>query len=454
MGEWWMVQGVGTIITSPSSWTDNELYQLWFKKVFLLHAASRNTSGKHILLITNGHGSHEHLDIVMLAFKHKVLLYSLPPYTTQLQPLDVGVFGPVQNVWAHQCQIAAVWGSPISTKMVIQEYLAVHNETMTTRLVKSAFRHTGIWPFNASLFTLLNFAPVMLTSTHSLGPPSYPTHFPSSPDMAQTTDGVSLASQESTESSESMAGNHSDEDMAKARFDEMEFSNHDSASWDDESGSDNESEPLAQLWYCIGTHSRMSELLNTSANPGPPSSTSSEAQKAAAEAHSIMHTMESEQLCLLLHTKEAKSKCHRLNTNACLLTAPEAEEEWHVQDALRIKRETAEAAKKLLKQSTVMACELVHGSNAFHKTFNAPLQSYKCKDDLKDPVTALTLNGKGTIPELQSRIKTYLESHPDIAANPHFVALLAPPTCHECNHGAPDNDRAPQASGSGSVPDV
>ncbi|KAF8577636.1 hypothetical protein K439DRAFT_1364321, partial [Ramaria rubella] len=232
-----------SITTSPSSWTDNNLYQVWFKKVFLLHAASRNTSGKHILLITNGHGSHEHLDIIMLDFKHKVLLYSLSPYTTQSQPLDVGVFGPVQNVWAHQCQIAAIWGSPISTKMVIQEYLAVHNETMTTRLIKSAFRHTGIWPFNASLFTLLDFAPVMLTSTHSLGPPSYPTHFPSSPDMAQTTDGVSLASWESTESSESMAGNHSDEDMAKARFDEMEFSNHDSASWDDESGSDNESEP-------------------------------------------------------------------------------------------------------------------------------------------------------------------------------------------------------------------
>ncbi|KAF8592788.1 hypothetical protein K439DRAFT_1274546, partial [Ramaria rubella] len=175
-GEWWTVLNDCTsVATSPSGWTDDELYRLWFEKVFLLHAASRNTSGKHILLITNGHGSHQHLDIVNMAFKHKVLLYSLPPHTThKLQPLDVGVFGPVQNVWAHQCQIAAIWGSPISAKTVVQEYLAVHNETMTTRLIKSAFCRTGIWPFNPALFTLLDFAPVMLTSTHSLGPPSYP----------------------------------------------------------------------------------------------------------------------------------------------------------------------------------------------------------------------------------------------------------------------------------------
>ncbi|KAF8592797.1 hypothetical protein K439DRAFT_1610243 [Ramaria rubella] len=193
-GEWWTVQGVGTVVTSPSGWTDDKLYRLWFEKVFLLHAASRNTSGKHILLITDG--------------TRFFFILSLPTQLTQ--PLDVGVFGPVQNMWAHQCQIAAVWGSPISAKTVIQEYLAVHNETMTARLVKSAFRCTGIWPFNPALFTLLDFAPAMLTSTHSLGPPSYPMHFPSSPDTAQMTDSASLASQESTKSSKSMAGDHSD----------------------------------------------------------------------------------------------------------------------------------------------------------------------------------------------------------------------------------------------------
>ena len=55
---------------------------------------ARNTSGKPILLVLDGHGSHDTLPIIDLALSHGIIIFCLPPHTThKLQPLDVGVFG-------------------------------------------------------------------------------------------------------------------------------------------------------------------------------------------------------------------------------------------------------------------------------------------------------------------------------------------------------------------------
>ena len=55
----------------------------------------RNTSGKPILLIFDGHGSHKKFKLLKLAKEHNIIIFSLPPHTTyKLQPLDIGIFGP------------------------------------------------------------------------------------------------------------------------------------------------------------------------------------------------------------------------------------------------------------------------------------------------------------------------------------------------------------------------
>ncbi|KAF8578545.1 hypothetical protein K439DRAFT_1648750 [Ramaria rubella] len=90
----------GTVL--PTLMNDNDVYLGWFKDIFLRYATPHNVSGKQILLISDGHGSHERALLKDAAFKVGVILFSLPPHTTdQLQPLDVGVFGPMQTAWAR-----------------------------------------------------------------------------------------------------------------------------------------------------------------------------------------------------------------------------------------------------------------------------------------------------------------------------------------------------------------
>ena len=74
-----------------------------------------------------------------IAFKHNILLYCLPPKTThQLQPLDVGVFGPLQNAWNKHCQECMVNRRAVTRDTVIQEYMAICELYMVPKPIESA----------------------------------------------------------------------------------------------------------------------------------------------------------------------------------------------------------------------------------------------------------------------------------------------------------------------------
>ena len=48
----------------------------------------------------DGHQSHISLQLVKTAKEKGIHLYCLPPHTTdKLQPLDVGVYGPIKQAW-------------------------------------------------------------------------------------------------------------------------------------------------------------------------------------------------------------------------------------------------------------------------------------------------------------------------------------------------------------------
>ncbi|KAF8577208.1 DDE-domain-containing protein, partial [Ramaria rubella] len=133
--------------------TDNQVYLDWFTHIFIPHASVQNKADTWILLILDGHKSHETPELLKAAFDSKVLLFSLPPHTTdQLQPLDVGVFGALQNAYSWQAQAVAAKGMPIDCKTIIEEYLAVRKKSMTKNVILLVFKRMGIHPFNAELF--------------------------------------------------------------------------------------------------------------------------------------------------------------------------------------------------------------------------------------------------------------------------------------------------------------
>ena len=92
------------VVTLENGWTSDFLCTQWFEMSFIPHAKRHNTSGKPILLIYNGHGSHKADEMCRLALQHGVHLFCLPPHMTHhLQPLDVSMFGLLQSVWQEKC---------------------------------------------------------------------------------------------------------------------------------------------------------------------------------------------------------------------------------------------------------------------------------------------------------------------------------------------------------------
>jgi hypothetical protein len=83
------------ICTSENGWTDNELGLAYLEKHFEPQS-SQHQKGEYRILIVDGHDSHLTTDALRFCIEKKIILLCLPPHATHmLQPLDVGVFGPV-----------------------------------------------------------------------------------------------------------------------------------------------------------------------------------------------------------------------------------------------------------------------------------------------------------------------------------------------------------------------
>lgn len=71
----------------------------WFEKLLVPAVDSLFSEGP-VVLFVDGHHSHLSLPLVRTAREKGVHVFCLPPHTTHvLQPLDVGVYGPVKKVW-------------------------------------------------------------------------------------------------------------------------------------------------------------------------------------------------------------------------------------------------------------------------------------------------------------------------------------------------------------------
>lgn len=161
---------------SENGWTDDFLCQKWFEEVFIPQSKARNTSKQPILLIMDGHGSHITGEMRVLAEAHGIHILCFPPHTThKLQPLDVGIFGKLQRDW---CNYAADYIDEnlveIPRTEFIRHYMHAREDSFRSNHILSAFRKTGIRPYNSGLFTDADYAPSETTSIHAHVPQSFP----------------------------------------------------------------------------------------------------------------------------------------------------------------------------------------------------------------------------------------------------------------------------------------
>lgn len=95
----------GTLgLVSDSGWINSVVFLEWLK--FFVECVRPSPQHK-VLLILDNHESHRSLASLDYACENGIVMLSVPPHTThKLQPLDVGVFGPLKTYFE---QTVDVW---------------------------------------------------------------------------------------------------------------------------------------------------------------------------------------------------------------------------------------------------------------------------------------------------------------------------------------------------------
>ena len=130
---------------------DEKLFYSWFSKLFVLQA---HHLGKQILII-DGHGSHMSLKLIDSAIENNILC-CLPPHTTHLlQPLDILVYKPLKNHFSMITDFIVLASvTHVATKIMLNKtnfpilFKEAFEKTMSTKMIISGFRISGICPFN------------------------------------------------------------------------------------------------------------------------------------------------------------------------------------------------------------------------------------------------------------------------------------------------------------------
>ena len=104
------------------------------------------------MLILDGFESHVSPKIIDFAIEHKILLCLLPSHTSHLtQPLDVGMFGPLQRRYRQELGRREQEGLEEVTKQDFLSILAVaREEAYTEDNIQTAYRSSGIEPFSVT----------------------------------------------------------------------------------------------------------------------------------------------------------------------------------------------------------------------------------------------------------------------------------------------------------------
>jgi hypothetical protein len=152
MDQWYRLDELDplTKITMSSSGYSNDQIALSWIKHFNEHAI---TTSAYRLLILDGHGSHHTKEFIGYCEEDKIVPFALPPHLTHLlQPLDVVVFQPLKHYHAKALDVMIRDGVVNVSKLEFLSLIeGVRRQAFTAKTIKSAFKKTGIWPFDPDL---------------------------------------------------------------------------------------------------------------------------------------------------------------------------------------------------------------------------------------------------------------------------------------------------------------
>eukprot|EP00734_Pompholyxophrys_sp_LG126_P000298 Pompholyxophrys_sp_v1_NODE_98_length_2029_cov_1.880446.p1 type:complete len:452 gc:universal NODE_98_length_2029_cov_1.880446:1405-50(-) len=150
-------KGADCISTDKGYMTD-AAWPYWMKH-FLDCLPPKEERGP-LLLILDGYGSHcNDLDLLDELYEQNILLFALPAHTSsQLQPLDVSVFGPLKTYVRNAFQEwmlknpGKAFNRQFFPALVCESWKMAHS----TENIKSGFLKSGIWPHDPQLLSKVN----------------------------------------------------------------------------------------------------------------------------------------------------------------------------------------------------------------------------------------------------------------------------------------------------------
>lgn len=155
-----MIKGAppGTLcLATKGGWMNSTLFlQVMQHYIKHSHSSPENPS----LLLYDNHESHLSIQVLNLAKANGVTVLTFPPHSTnKLQPLDVGVFKPFATYYdaAVDSWMLHHPGQTFSIYDVAECVGIAHGKAMSAKNILSAFKKTGIYPFNRNVFDESDF---------------------------------------------------------------------------------------------------------------------------------------------------------------------------------------------------------------------------------------------------------------------------------------------------------
>ena len=138
---------------SPSDWINAVLFERWFEELFIpfVNSHVRESEEVKVVLLLDGHKSHETLHIIEMAIAHNIDIVCLLPNTTHyLQPLDVSYFKSLKAKWNIENEGFARrnHGKFVNKANFAGIFHSAWTRTNENKeIIKNGFSRTGIAPF-------------------------------------------------------------------------------------------------------------------------------------------------------------------------------------------------------------------------------------------------------------------------------------------------------------------
>jgi hypothetical protein len=134
---------------TDTGYTDSYVSLQWLQRIFGPETEDR-ANNKPRVLICDGFGTHETLEILEYCFANNIILCRLLFYTSyKLKPCDVAVFAPLKVAYREQVERLERGGvNTIGKEHFTSLFSPARVKAFTAKNIKAGFSASGLFPFN------------------------------------------------------------------------------------------------------------------------------------------------------------------------------------------------------------------------------------------------------------------------------------------------------------------